>query len=710
MNPSKLKASAAAGLERAGAASLLRTWIQGQKPQHLAVLMYHRLFEKADPYFPGTHVRDFEMQIRHLAEHWHPVSEAEVSAHYIEGKPLPKGAVLVTFDDGFKDTRTLAWPVLKRYRVPGLVFLATDCIGTGKYLWTEELTLLIKDCSSEFLHLTLGNKEWDLVLSSAEDRIQARDALKSYLKTLPNAQREKAMNTLRQRLIPKPDANSEAPMLDWEDVKALASEGMAIGAHTVTHPILSQVPEAQARAEIFESGRAVEKATGRFPLSFCYPNGRAADFNAETQLLVLESGYQLAFTTEEGVNTPNTDPTALLRLPTAQVHPALFSLGLIRDWQTRADRASKTQRPRKPELQVISHLTDSIKSQWEALHSEAGANRFFLSWAWISNWWKHFGTPEDLRLLVFIDQDQWVGAVPFYLKQGRLSGVPGVRQIRFVGDGANVASDHLGFLARPGYETLVAEGAADYWSKSADWDSIYLRGFPQEDPALRVFIQCLEGHGYKVSEAPMAEACPYIALPKTWDEYLGSLSDNMKRNVKRRRRKIEREHKIQSLSFESPAQVEEGMQALRVLHAQSKTLQGIPSKFEDPAYAGFHLDLARELSRTGKLYLSALAVDGKPAAIQYGFKTGKQLCAYQTGFDPEYRQLGVFQIHFGNLIEEAITGGLEEIDLLRGDESYKYDWTQTERRNAELRVHNRTLRGRLSGLANRFVKRRKGES
>ncbi len=98
--------------------------------------------------------------------------------------------------------------------------------------------------------------------------------------------------------------------LTWEHVKEMHSHSIEFGAHTLTHPLLSQISLAQVRHEVRESKRMIEDVVGTPVHFFCYPRG---DFTAEIQQIVREEGYRAACTTVPGVNDWNTDLLALKR-------------------------------------------------------------------------------------------------------------------------------------------------------------------------------------------------------------------------------------------------------------------------------------------------------------------------------------------------------------------------------------------------------------
>jgi len=109
----------------------------------LLVLAYHGVCgegpDVADPDGLHTPVRLFERQLEFLKRRYRPVSLKQVRDHVLDGAALPRAAVLVTFDDGYRNVARRAAPVLRKLGVPCAWFPAVGSIEAGKWLWTSEL-------------------------------------------------------------------------------------------------------------------------------------------------------------------------------------------------------------------------------------------------------------------------------------------------------------------------------------------------------------------------------------------------------------------------------------------------------------------------------------------------------------------------------------------------------------------------------------------
>lgn len=280
----------------------------------VCVLMYHRVTRRGDA-FPGVDLDDFVRQMRWLRRTCTLLAPEEL-APALRAWPSSRPPVLVTFDDGYRDFHDNAYPVLAELGIPSLVFLATSFLDGNGLIWTDAVTWAFRRSARASVALP-WDREQALPLAADADRARALRLAKGHLKTVPDAQREVRQQALFEALGVDPgDGSAGRQMLSWDEVRATLPL-TRFGGHTHTHPILSQVEPARAEREIRLSHERIAAETGAAPRYFAYPNGRAEDFTDETKALLRGLGYELAFSTIEGLHTPGLDPYAIRRQPTA---------------------------------------------------------------------------------------------------------------------------------------------------------------------------------------------------------------------------------------------------------------------------------------------------------------------------------------------------------------------------------------------------------
>lgn len=296
------------GLHRAGVSDGL-TIAAGWTRRAFPVLTYHRVNDHRDPFFDALPTQVLERQVRYLARHYAVLPVEELVDRMAAGT-LPGNAVAITFDDGYRDTLTHAAPILARHRLPATVFLATGFIGTAEVPWHDRLATAFKLSPRSAVVAPSGEA---LEIETLDGRLGALARARAHLKTLGEDQFRRAFDELLENLGASDRRSPENAMLSWEDVHALRGLGFVIGAHTVSHPILSRVSPERARAEIFGSREMIQAACGVPPRAFAYPNGRPADYTAGVVDIVRRAGFSCAVTTRFGVNTVRTSRWELRR-------------------------------------------------------------------------------------------------------------------------------------------------------------------------------------------------------------------------------------------------------------------------------------------------------------------------------------------------------------------------------------------------------------
>jgi peptidoglycan/xylan/chitin deacetylase (PgdA/CDA1 family) len=311
-----IKHALAAGLYRTG---LLGLWwrLRGRARRGRPLIVtYHRVLPPEaglDHSQAGIVVStaSFERQLRLLSRLFAIVPLAEVTS---AGEDPERCAI--TFDDGWADNHAHALPVLRRLGIPATLFVTTGLIGTNRLFWPEELAFLLAtpergridgaafDGLDAPVHAALvaAGRASDAELPSALDR------LIESAKGLRDGEREQMLALIAHQVGREP-RGLEPRLLDWPRVAEIQAAGIEIGAHGVTHAILTRIEPAQALAEITESRAAVERALGRPAVAFAYPNG---DASPELARAVAAAGFELAVITD-GEPIPGCPPQFALR-------------------------------------------------------------------------------------------------------------------------------------------------------------------------------------------------------------------------------------------------------------------------------------------------------------------------------------------------------------------------------------------------------------
>lgn len=236
----------------------------------LLIVMYHHVGPEQPHLRWLYHSRSstqFEADLRVFRQYFTPISLAEVYAHATGEKPIRSPGIHITFDDGLTGFQEYAWPLLQQYGFPASVFVNPDFIVGLDMLYRMKVSVLIDA-------LKQGSIPATVELSMCE-HLKGRVAGKTTLQQLRNI-------TYQQRHLL--DELGSLARLDWaeykqghqiylstDDLQAMAAKGLGIGAHSLDHPLLATLPEAEQVTQVKESVAWVkQRFTGQPPV-FAFP-------------------------------------------------------------------------------------------------------------------------------------------------------------------------------------------------------------------------------------------------------------------------------------------------------------------------------------------------------------------------------------------------------------------------------------------------------
>ncbi len=302
-----------ARLVRACGGIRVATAVRGRSTGELLVLAYHRVLpvvsETEYPFdveLVSADPEQFDWQMSWIAKHFTPVSVSEIVDCLDKGKSLPAGAVAVTFDDGFMDNYTYAFPVLRSRSIPACVFLSTEYVGTYRPYWFEAVAQVLMNAPVRSVRLPVVD---ELLPRADERRIRREDVrmVLSVLKRLPDELRRANMDALEPHVSGELDAGVGfgAHAMDWTHVKEMFSSGIEFGSHGTSHAVLSRLHAAELARELADSRRAIERVTGAPVVAIAYPFGGEDSMNDHVVAAARDAGYRIGFTYMRGTNRTN---------------------------------------------------------------------------------------------------------------------------------------------------------------------------------------------------------------------------------------------------------------------------------------------------------------------------------------------------------------------------------------------------------------------
>jgi peptidoglycan/xylan/chitin deacetylase (PgdA/CDA1 family) len=291
----------------------------------LQVVYFHQVLPEEDPLRPGDPTAQrFDALLAFLKSAFHVVDLADGLARLARGA-LPPAAVAISFDDGYADNVDVALPILRKHGLTATFFVATGFLGSGA-MFNDLVIEGLRVAPGDTLDLGFLGLS-DLPIVSDAQRHEAVQVVVRRLKYLPAQERAVQAERVAER------CGLSAPprlMTDAAGVRRLADAGMGVGAHTRTHPILAQLPLAEAERDIAGGRDDLAAILGEAPRLFAYPNGRLGDdYAAEHVALVQRLGFDAALTTNRGVCRRDSPRWELPRFTPWDRSPRRFALRLL---------------------------------------------------------------------------------------------------------------------------------------------------------------------------------------------------------------------------------------------------------------------------------------------------------------------------------------------------------------------------------------------
>ncbi|MFG0335333.1 MAG: polysaccharide deacetylase family protein [Maioricimonas sp. JB049] len=282
----------------------------------LLVLNYHRIGDPdGSPLDWGlwsAGEQQFAEQVRYLAKHFDLIG-LQALDDVLEGR---RGRhVMITFDDGYRDNYEAAFPILQTHGAPAVFFLTSGFLDDRPVAWWDEIAWMVR--TSDQRGIDMPGWLDEPLRFDEPGRQQAVERLLRRFKQLPHARTSDFLDALAETTGSGrcPRRVGDALWMDWSMVREMRAGGMDIGAHTVTHPVLANLPADQQRREIEDSRRRIEMELGEPVQAFSYPVGQPESYNHDTRTALRQSGIHRGFTYHGGYVPSNASGVDRLAIP-----------------------------------------------------------------------------------------------------------------------------------------------------------------------------------------------------------------------------------------------------------------------------------------------------------------------------------------------------------------------------------------------------------
>ena len=300
------KRAARAALHHMGGLAVLR----GIHRRKFGVLMFHSFDEASRA--------NVEAFCSHITRHFEPVALSTIVDSLEGRRELPDNAVTITIDDGYRNFLLHGHPIFRKHRIPTTLYAVAGFSGGRLWLWPDQIEFGLLHTSRNSIPTNLNGRPLEFALTTPTERADAISRLQEVLIEAPNDRRLRFLAEFGAlcgvEIPPVPPAGRAA--MNWDELRAVASEGVEIGCHTDTHPILSRLASPlELEREIRGAQREIEERVGVPVRHFCYPNGHAIDIGEAAIRCVREAGYASAVTCTWGLNGSETERLQIRRIP-----------------------------------------------------------------------------------------------------------------------------------------------------------------------------------------------------------------------------------------------------------------------------------------------------------------------------------------------------------------------------------------------------------
>ena len=313
MTPLKApKAALAEVLYRCGLLGIGGVGVRGK----LIVFNYHRIASETRAFTTpldegvfGPPPSVFEQQVAWLKWNMRLLCERELIEIIDSGRYPPEPCALITFDDGYLDNYTLAYPILKRLGAPAIFFIPSHLIESRNVGWWDSIAYLVKKTRKTAIQWNgdtypLGRRGAVIQIFNQKMKLEPAAKTKDLVERLAEACGE-----------PLPDRQLQSgQLMSWDQIREM-SRDMAIGSHGHTHTVLATLGPGAQKEELEMSKSILERQISRPVTSMAYPVGGREHFTLETEKTAEQCGYRAAFSFATGTNSWNSmDRFAISRI------------------------------------------------------------------------------------------------------------------------------------------------------------------------------------------------------------------------------------------------------------------------------------------------------------------------------------------------------------------------------------------------------------
>lgn len=320
-------------------------------------------------------------------------------------------------------------------------------------------------------------------------------------------------------------------------------------------------------------------------------------------------------------------------------------------------------------LEAFAELQES----WDNLLAGAPNASLFLTWEWMFTWWEIYHPQNPgwkLHILVFRDGDSLIGILPLFVSSESIGFVK-YKRVGFLGDEVE-STDYLDIITSDAYRVYFTENLYSILAEEfSTADLIHFKGILADSIIDQGFYHQNNGSSLRQE----FRICPYITLPSSFDDYLSRLSSNFRYNIRRRTKKFLKQPGARLSIISEPERMAETIEMVFDLHWKRAQQKQLDTKFLKEKRCAFHQKCAERLAKKNYVKIFVGEIEGQPVASLYCYEFDNTLFYFQSGFDPDWDKISPGLVIMAYAIQYAIENNLRCFDFMRGNEEYKFNWT-----------------------------------
>ena len=377
-------------------------------------------------------------------------------------------------------------------------------------------------------------------------------------------------------------------------------------------------------------------------------------------------GYQLIrFDVDNDVALSNANP---LPLPTAC-------------WQ-HENGLSITRLSNKRQWRSLQHC-------WDALVFSTPDSNVFQSYQFLWQWWKYFGTWNELYILVVRNGEDLVALAPMMIEYFPILGRT-FRKLAFIG--ADMEMNRPKFLCSFDREAVNSAVLGYLDAHRADWDCADIDEQPCGAHADAILSE-LKKYDYNV--ATSETLCPYVEFEGTWEQFLESRSRRMRSNIRRLRRKLDQCGNVQVRVSNSWPELDQAMDTYCEIENRSWKIGSNLHLERDAAHYGFYRGLAEAFAEGGRFELRTLELNGRPIASTFGIIDQDRFQSLMITHDSAYHHISPGTVLESYELEAMLGEKIRRYEFLGSFLTNKLRWTDQVIETANIHIYTRPVRLRL---------------